>query len=488
MEANYITNQELEELLDSEEKHFLFDVREKWEYELGHIPGARWMPMDMVQECCPHWPSEFSFVIICNTVNRSKAICRYLSRRGFDNVRYALPGMEDWQGPITRVVENPGNTGRTEPTKVYLDNAATTRVEPRVADAVLDGLLVNYGNPSSAHTLGRFAKEKLTMSRFQTAALINADVSEIVFTSGGTEANNAAIWGILQALPKERRSFYTSQVEHPAVLRQVEFLRENGVEVHVLPVDSGGRVSPTDLDRALTKNSGLVSIMLVNNEVGTVQPIGELCDIAHHYGAFFHTDAIQAVSTMQVNVQDLGVDALSISGHKIGAPKGTGALFLKKGIPCRPLIRGGGQELGRRAGTENIPGIIGLGLAAQLAKGRIADVYQLRRLRDRLEKDLLALAGVCVYGREHERSPAHLCFSVQGYRGHDLVLDFDLEGIACSSGSACSAKNEGSHVLRAMGFGEEEAIRAVRMSLGWHNTEEEIAYVAEVIRNIVTGK
>ncbi len=373
--------------------------------------------------------------------------------------------------------------------RVYLDHAATTPVHPAVAEAMARCLAETYGNPSSIHGFGREAKKAVEAAREQVAALIGARPQEIVFTSGGTEADNLAVLGAARARRDRGNHVITSAVEHHAVLDACEHLAgREGFRVTVLPVDGAGRVDPDELRRALTPETVLVSVMLANNEVGTVQPIRELAAIAKAAGALFHTDAVQGAGQIPVDVDALGVDLLSLSAHKFYGPKGAGALYVRKGVRLQPLVHGGGQERRLRPGTPNVPGIAGLGVAAELARREMAErAAHVARLRERLLAGLLErVPDLAVNGHPEERLPGLLNVSVLGVEGESILLNLDLKGIAASSGSACAAgSTEPSHVLKAMGLAPAALHGALRFSLGRGNTDADVDRLLEVLPPIV---
>ncbi|NLM25868.1 MAG: aminotransferase class V-fold PLP-dependent enzyme [Firmicutes bacterium] len=480
-----ITNDELKYLLQITDL-ILLDVREHYEYEQGHIPGALWFPLNRIGELASFWSFDTKLVVICNTENRSAAACRYLKSHGFKNLFYVVPGMKAWDGPLTTAGCPMLTRGTNSIKQVYFDHAATTPVDPQVASAMWWYLTQEFGNPSSAYYYGRRSKEALFKARHQVAQLIGANEQEIIFTSGGTEADNTALWGILKALPPERRVLITSAIEHAAILNNIPALEKAGYRVIVLPVTDTGLVEPEVLEQALSSKVGLVSIMYANNEVGTIQPIAELVKLAHQVGAYFHTDAVQAVGLCSIDVNQLQVDALSLSAHKIYGPKGVGALYLRDGTPYLPFIYGGAQENQRRAGTENVAGIVGLGVACQRICQQLKNVEYLKELRDYLEDSLKLLSGVTIHGHPTQRLPNNCCFSISDYSGQDLVLDLDVYGIACSSGSACQGKQP-SHVLQAIHVPEKQIKQAIRISLGWSNTREEIDYFISVLKEL-TGE
>ncbi len=359
---------------------------------------------------------------------------------------------------------------------IYLDNNATTHMADAVREAMLPYIETAQGNPSAIHGMGREAQEAIERARRQVAKLINSQPRRIIFTSGGSEANNLAIKGIAFAQSGRGNHIVTTSIEHPAVLSTCKFMENLGYKVTYLEVDRNGWLAPGKLRKAITDDTILISIMMANNEVGTIMPIKELCAIAHERGILFHTDAVQAIGKIEVDVKDLGVDILSISGHKFHAPKGIGALYVRKGVALEPLIHGGKQESGLRAGTENVPGIVGLGKAAELATHALQDSERIKSLRDKLEVGIKELVPDAILnGHPEHRLPNTLNLTLPGLRGESLVLALDQLGICLSSGSACkSGSPEPTHVLMAMGRTEEEAHCAVRFSLSRSTTEEDI--------------
>ncbi|SCZ62102.1 cysteine desulfurase NifS [Thiohalomonas denitrificans] len=373
--------------------------------------------------------------------------------------------------------------------RVYLDNNATTAVAPAVREAMLPWLGVQWGNPSSLHRDGRMAHEAVESARRELAALIGARPRRLVFTGGGSEANNLAIKGIAFSAATGAH-LITSRVEHPAVLKTCHFLERMGWRVSYLPVDNEGRVRPEVLRRAITGETALVSIMLANNEVGTIQPIAELAAMAREHGVPFHTDAVQAVGKSPVDVEALGVDLLSLSAHKFHGPKGVGALYVRKGLELEALVHGGGQEGGLRAGTENVAGIAGLGRAAVLAGEWLGQCGVMQERRDRLEAGLMRLVpGATRNGSAAMRLPNTLNLTLPGLRGESLVIALDQHGIACSSGSACkSGSPEPTHVLKAMGLSDEAAHCSLRLSLSHHTDDEAIGHTLDVMQRVLTER
>ena len=351
---------------------------------------------------------------------------------------------------------------------IYLDSAATTPVRREVLDAMWPYLTAEFGNPSSSHALGHRAAEALKQARATIAAILNCRTSEITFTSGGTEADNLAIKGIALATPRGRH-IVTTGIEHEAVLASCDYLqRHHNFEITHVPVDRFGTVSPLAFADALRDDTTLCTVMLANNEVGTIQPIAELAALAHSRNIPFHTDAVQAAGALDLNVATLGVDALSISGHKLGTPKGIGALYLRSRIPTEPILHGGGQERGRRSGTENVAGAVGLAKAVELATAHLAErMTHLSALRDELIRGILTgVSSAILTGHPTNRLPNNASFCFPGTSGEAILLQLEERGILCSSGSACAAgRDEPSHVLLAMGVPPEVAQTAVRLSL-----------------------
>jgi len=372
--------------------------------------------------------------------------------------------------------------------EVYLDNNATTRVLPEVADAMLPFLTEHYGNPSSIHRFGSAVGERLADAREQVANLIGAtDPIEIIFTSCGTEGDNAAIRGMLEARPNKRH-IVTTQVEHPAVLGLCQHLEKKGYRVTWLSVDENGGLDAEELRSALTDDTALVSVMWANNETGVIFPIEQIGAIVKAKGIPLHVDAVQAAGKIHLKVKDLPVDLMTISGHKFHAPKGIGALYVKRGLTFPPFMIGGHQERNRRGGTENVPGIIGMGKAAEVASSRIdSDAARIRGLRDQLESLLLrSCPGSRVNGDVQKRLPNTCNISFRYLEGESILVLLDQQGICASTGSACTAgSSDPSHVLRAMKVPPDWLQGAVRFSLGRFNTEKEIDYVNEKMPAIV---
>ncbi len=372
--------------------------------------------------------------------------------------------------------------------KIYLDNNATTPIHPKVLEAMLPYYNTCYGNASSIHSFGRDAREAMEKAREKIAGLIGANPEEIVFTSGGTEADNFALKGVAEASQKGGNHIITSAIEHHAVLNCCQYLGKRGFDITYLPVDKYGLIDPVQVKEAITNKTVIISIMLANNEVGTIEPIAEIGEIAREMGIYLHTDAIQAVGKIPVNVTDLKVNLLSISGHKINGPKGIGALYIKRGTRMVSFLHGGHHEKGRRAGTENIPAIVGLGKAAELAAAQVKKkTKRLAELRDRLHKGITdKINRVQLNGHPTLRLPNTLNLSFAFVEGESLLLNLDLKGIAVSTGSACtSGTAEHSHVLLAMGIEPVLAQGSLRFSLGPENNKEEIDTTAKSLAEIV---
>jgi cysteine desulfurase len=373
---------------------------------------------------------------------------------------------------------------------VYLDNNATTRMDPAVLAAMLPYFTDHFGNASSAHSFGTEVSRAVVGAREQVRALIGAAHShEIVFTSGGTEADNTAILSALETQP-DRNEVVVSAVEHPAVLSLVMHLqRRRGVSVQIVPVDRSGRIIIEAYKSLLGPRTAIASIMWANNETGAIFPVAELAELAHEAGALFHTDAVQAAGRIPIDLAATQIDMLSLSGHKFHGPKGTGALYVRKGVRFDPLILGGKQERGRRAGTENAPGIAGLGKAAELARQRLDSgaVEALRQLRDRFEAQLLSQIGRCtIAGDLENRLPNTSCVVFECAEGEAILFGLNKAGIAASSGSACtSGSTEPSHVMRAMKVPYTAALGAIRFSFSHENTDEDISRVLDVLPAIV---
>jgi cysteine desulfurase len=369
--------------------------------------------------------------------------------------------------------------------RVYLDNNATTPVLPEVFEAMKPFYLEEFGNASSIHHYGQRARAAVEKARGSVAALLNARPAEIVFTSGGTEGDNAAIFGLVS----KGDHIITSTIEHSAVMNTCKRLEQMGCEVTFVPVNGRGEIDPEDVRKALRPNTRLISIMMANNETGVVQPVEEISRVAREADVFFHTDAVQAAGKIPMDVQQIGCDVLTISGHKIHAPQGTGAVYIKRGTLIQPMIYGGSHERQRRAGTENLPGIVGLGKAAELAKKWLesSGPAEMAAMRDRLQNDVLnAVADAGVNGDGAMRVPNTTNLWFDYIEGEALVIALDLKGLAVSSGAACSSGAiEPSHVLLAMGLAHERARSSVRISLGKQTTNEDIEFAMKVLPETV---
>lgn len=369
---------------------------------------------------------------------------------------------------------------------IYLDNAASTRISPEILEEMLPYLKEQYGNPSSIHRYGRLAHKAIEKARKRVAELINAEPSEILFTSGGTESNNTALYGITSKTPSSR--IITSSIEHDAILEPCKKLEKEGFEVMYLPVDKFGLVDPLVLKKHLSENTSLVSIMMANNEVGTVEPISDYIQICREHGIIFHSDAVQAAGKIPINVKELNVDLLSISSHKINGPKGIGALYIKKGVVVNPVILGGGQEEGLRSGTENVANIVGFGKACEIAKNNLIDnSSKMKELTNHLSKKILEIIpGTTLNGHPEKRLPNNIHLTFLGVNGEDLLIKLDENGIAASTGSACSVNTQkASHVLQAMDFSHEQITGSLRLTVGPENTLEEMDKTVEILKNVV---
>ena len=369
----------------------------------------------------------------------------------------------------------------------YLDHAATTPMRPEILDVMRTYFLERFGNPSSLHTYGLEARKAIEDAREQIAHSIGATPPEIVFTSGGTESDNMALRGVLRNGSGESDHIITSAIEHPAVLETCKFLERLGHEVTYVSVDVEGRINSSEVEEAIRDNTRLISIMHANNEIGSIQPIAEVGAIAASHGVYMHTDAVQSVGKIPVDVATLNVDMLSISSHKIYGPKGVGCLYIRKGTKLKPLIFGGGHERGLRSGTENVPGIVGFGEAMRMAIEDFADNVRIQRLRDELiDAVLREIPYTRLNGGKEYRLPNNANFSFSYIEGESLVLRLNAKGIAGSTGSACSSKKlEPSHVLLAIGLDPVDAHGSLRLTLGRETTEADIQYVNEVLPEIV---
>ncbi len=363
---------------------------------------------------------------------------------------------------------------------IYFDNAATTPIRDEVFEAMLPYLKENFANPSSVYGVARQNRSSIDKAREQVANALGADIKEIYFTGSGTEADNWAIMGIAQANEKKGKHIITSQIEHHAVLKVCEYLEKQGFQVTYLPVDQHGLISIEDLEKAIRPDTILISVMYANNEIGTVQPIKEIGEIAKKHGIIFHTDAVQAVGHIPINVKEQNIDLLSLSAHKIYGPKGVGVLYIRKGVKINKLIHGGGQENKKRGGTENVAGIVGLGTAIDLAcKEMHHEVQQQARLRNKLINGLLEkIPNARLNGHPERRLPGNVNISFEFIEGESLLLLLDMKNIAASSGSACTSGSlDPSHVLLAIGLPHEKAHGSLRLSLGRYNTEAEVDFV-----------
>jgi cysteine desulfurase len=371
--------------------------------------------------------------------------------------------------------------------RIYLDNSATTRVDDLVLEAMLPCFRQSFGNASSVHLFGQEARSIVEDARRSVAELLGAGTKEIVFTSGGTESDNAALWGIFRSGYRAGNHIVTTKIEHPAILATCKALENAGAEITYVPVNSSGRVDPTAVEAAIRESTLLISVMHANNETGVIQPVEEISEIARRHGVLLHTDAVQSVGKIPVNVRELGVDLLSMSGHKIHGPKGVGVLYVREKTRIVPFMTGGSHERKRRAGTENVPAIAGLGAAARLAGERLTEMgTRVSGLRDRLENEAMTrIAGARVNGSA-PRLPNITNLSFDNLEGEAAVIALDLEGIAASTGSACSSGSlDPSHVLNAMGLRPEVVQGSLRFSLCYHNTDEEIDRALQVLDAIV---
>ena len=372
--------------------------------------------------------------------------------------------------------------------RIYYDHSGTTPVDESVTAVVAETLQALWGNASSVHSFGREAKAKLEESREVVANSLGANPDEIIFTSGGTEADNLALLGLAEFFQDKKRHLITSAIEHHAVLDVAEYLRDNGWQVTFLGVDSHGLVDPDDVSKAITPETFLVSVHHVNNELGTIEPVKEIGAICREMGVLFHTDAVQSFGKIPVNVDDLNIDLLSLSSHKIYGPKGVGALYIRRGVKIKPRAHGGGQESSIRTGTENLPAIVGLAKAVQICEAEMDDeAIRLTGYRDRLHQGLAERIGdVHLNGHPEKRLPGLLNLSFPGLEGESLLLAMDLEGIAVSSGSACSAGSlDPSHVLLGIGLDREVAQSTIRFSLGRANDAEDIERTIDIVPPIV---
>jgi cysteine desulfurase len=370
---------------------------------------------------------------------------------------------------------------------IYLDNAASTQIHEDVLDAMLPYLKDQYGNPSSVHRYGRLANKAVEKARKQIALLINADPSEIFLTSGGTESNNMALWGIAAKKPSSK--IITSSIEHDAILEPCKKLAKNGFDIIYISVDNRGIVNLDELKNSLSDDVCIVSIMFGNNEMGTIEPIAQIAQMCNEQKIPFHTDAVQAVGKISIDVKQLGIDLLSISSHKINGPKGVGALYIRNGIDVDPLILGGGQEHGLRSGTENVANVVGFGKACELAKLHLSEnISHMKKLRDNLvAKIIQEIPYVTLNGDIENRLPNNAHFTFLGVAGEDLIIKLDEYGIAASTGSACSVHTQkASHVLQAMGFSHEQITGSLRLSLGVFNNQKQIDETVSILKKVTT--
>lgn len=371
---------------------------------------------------------------------------------------------------------------------IYLDNAATTKVAPEVLEEMLPYYKEYYGNPSSIYYFSAPCRDAIDKSRQKVALAIKARPSEIFFTGGGSEADNWALKGVASALKQQGNHIITTSIEHHAILNTAHYLESMGFRVTYVPVDKYGMVDPDDIKKAITRDTILISAMYANNEVGTLQPIKEIGKIAHESGIYFHTDAVQAVGHMPIDVNEDMVDLLSMSAHKFNGPKGVGALYIREGTNIHPFIHGGAQERNRRAGTENVPGIVGMGYAIEMAAVDLDDVNKhITNLRNEfMEEIFTSLKGIRLNGHPDRGLPGIINVCVDGVSGDTLLLNLDMEGIYASSGSACTSGSlDPSHVLLAIGLTEEEARSSIRFSIGRYNNSEEIHAAAQELAKIV---
>jgi cysteine desulfurase len=370
--------------------------------------------------------------------------------------------------------------------RIYLDNSATTQVDELVVQAMFPCFRETFGNASSIHIYGQEARAKVEEARRSVAELLGADTREIVFTSGGTESDNAALWGIFRANRKGNH-IITTKIEHPAILATCKAMESSGAEITYVPVDGSGRVDPAAVEEAIRESTVLISVMHANNETGVIQPVEEISRIAQSRGVAIHTDAVQSIGKIPVDVRELGVDLLSMSGHKIHGPKGIGVLYIKKGTRIAPFMTGGSHERKRRAGTENVPAIAGLGAAASLARQRLPEMRErVAALRDKIEQEAQSrIAGTRVNGQA-PRLPNITNLSFDGLEGEAAVIALDLEGLSVSTGSACASGSlEPSHVLMAMGLRPEIVQGSLRFSLGYHTTAEEVDQAIKILESVI---
>lgn len=370
--------------------------------------------------------------------------------------------------------------------QIYMDHSSTTPVDAEVTGAMLPYFSDRFGNPSSLYSIGREARRAMEEARQKVAELIGARKEEIIFTGGGTESDNLAIKGIAYRNRKKGDHIIISSIEHHAVLHTCRYLESQGFKVTYLQVSGDGLVDPADVEKALTSNTILISIMHANHEIGTIQPIEEIGKIAKEKNIPFHTDACQTAGKLPLNVDAIGVSLLSLSAHKLYGPKGVGALYIRKGTGLEPQIHGGGHERNFRSGTENVPGIVGFGKAAELAKERLPDSDRIKKLRDSLIRGVLEIKDSYLNGHPEKRLPDNANFRFSFIEGESMILNLDMKGVAASTGSACSSKSlEPSHVLLAIGLKPEESHGSLRFSLGRSNTQDDVDHVVSVLPEIV---
>ena len=371
---------------------------------------------------------------------------------------------------------------------VYLDNAATTPLNTAAISAMTHVMTETFGNPSSLHAYGRQASKELREAREEMAKQFEVPTRKLIFTSGGTEGNNTAIKGYALANQAKGKHLITTAIEHHAILHTCQFLETQGYEVTYLPVDEYGKVSLEDVKNAIRPDTILISVMFANNEIGTIEPIAEIGKIAHEHGIIFHTDAVQAVGHVPIDVKAMNIDLLSMSGHKFYGPKGIGALYIKKGVKIGPFIHGGAQERNRRAGTENVPGIVGMGLALELAVNELnEEMARLKKLREKLIHGILDnIPYARLNGHPEDRLPGNVNISFEYIEGESILLLLDMKGICASSGSACTSGSlDPSHVLLAIGLPHEKAHGSIRLTMGHFTTEEQVDYVIEAFPPII---
>ncbi len=370
--------------------------------------------------------------------------------------------------------------------QIYMDHSATTAVDPAVTEAMLPYFSEKYGNPSSIYSIGRQSRKAIEEARQKVADLIGSKKEEIIFTGSGTESDNLAIKGIAFKNRKKGDHIITSSIEHHAVLHTCRYLEKDGFKVTYLPVNKDGLIDPADVEKAITSQTILITIMHANNEIGTIQPIEEVGKIAKERDIPFHTDAVQTVGKIPVNVDTLGVNLLSISAHKIYGPKGVGALYIRKGTFIEPQMHGGGHERNMRSSTENVPGIVGFGKACEIAKFRLPEEAKQAELRNKLIKGILEIEDSYLNGHPTKRLPNNANFRFSYIEGESMILNLDMKGVAASTGSACSSTSlEPSHVLLAIGLAPEESHGSLRLTLGRENTQEDVDFVVSIMPDIV---